>query len=128
MNRFVPDRFVPDRFVMNLPGAVAMMLVLAAGAFGAEAGLSDLGQGITAYTSRNFTGAISHLRSAHGVTHLSDYVTYHLAYSQLLTGDVDGALASLTAYRSNPIASSPLAGKIELLYGRALLDKRDPDL
>ena len=54
-------------------------------------------------------------------------MTYHLAYSEVLTGDVDGALAQLNAYRANPIDSSPLAGKIALLYGRTLLDKRAPE-
>jgi soluble lytic murein transglycosylase len=93
----------------------------------AEPGLADLGQGINAYNARDFTGAIPRLRGARSVAPLSDYVTYHLAYSELLTGDIDGALALLNTYRANPIDSSPLVGKISLVYGRALLDKRDPD-
>src|ERR1700689_4047850 len=109
------------------PLACALFLLLAGGTQAAEPGLLDLGQGINAYNSRDFIGAVSHLKTARSVTSLSDYVTYHLAYAQVLTGDVDGALSVLTAYRANPIASSPLAGKISLLYGRALLDKRDPD-
>jgi soluble lytic murein transglycosylase len=104
-----------------------LLLLLAGLVQAAEAGLADLGQGINAYNARDFTGAISRLRAARSVTALSDYVTYHLAYSELLTGDIDGALALLSAYRANPIDSSPLVGKISLLYGRALLDKRDPD-
>ena len=106
----------------------ALIVLLAGGAIGAEPGLSELGQGINAYNSRDFIGAVSHLRTARNVTLLSDYVTYHLAYAQVLTGDVDGALSLLTAYRANPIDSSPLAGKISLLYGRTLLDKRDPEM
>jgi soluble lytic murein transglycosylase len=90
--------------------------------------VTDLGQGINAYNSRDFAGAVSHLKASRGVTLLSDYVTYHLAYSEVLTGDVDGALTLLNAYRVKPIDSSPLAGKINLLYGRTLLDKRDPGL
>lgn len=105
----------------------SLLFVLAGGVQAAAPGLADLGQGITAYNTRDFTGAISHLRAARSVAALSDYVTYHLAYSELLTGDVDGALALLSAYRANPIDSSPLAGKIGLVYARALLDKRDPD-
>jgi soluble lytic murein transglycosylase len=97
-------------------------------ALASEPGVSDLGQGITAYNSRDFTSAVAHLRAARNLTTLSDYVTYHLAYSEVQTGDPDGALALLTSYRANPVASSPLAGKIDLLYGRTLLDKRDPDL
>ncbi len=110
------------------PLACALFLLLARGAWGVEPGPLDLGQGINAYNSRDFIGAVSHLKTARSVTSLSDYVTYHLAYAQVLTGDVDGALSVLTAYRANPVASSPLAGKISLLYGRTLLDKRDPEL
>src|SRR5580692_6517711 len=109
------------------PTICALLLLLARGVQAAEPGLADLGQGINAYNARDFTGAISHLRAARSVAPLPDYVTYHLAYSELLTGDVDGALALLTAYRANPIDSSPLVGKVSLLYGRTLLDKRDPD-
>jgi soluble lytic murein transglycosylase len=109
------------------PLACALLLFSACSASAAEPGLLDLGQGINAYNSRDFIGAVSHLRTAQAATSLSDYVTYHLAYAQILTGDVDGALRVLTAYRANPIQSSPLAGKISLIYGRALLDKRDPE-
>ncbi|MDP9054658.1 MAG: hypothetical protein M3N93_10215, partial [Acidobacteriota bacterium] len=61
--------------------AASFLLLGVACAYGAEAGLSDLQQGIAAYNARNFSGAISHLRSARSVTRLSDYVTYDLAYS-----------------------------------------------
>ncbi len=109
------------------------LFLLAAGAvFGAttanDAGVTELGRGINAYNTRDFNGAITHLTAARAAIKLADYVAYHLAYSQLLTGDVDGALSTLNAYRAKPIDSSPLAGKISLLYGRALLDKHAPEL
>jgi soluble lytic murein transglycosylase len=107
---------------------LVLPLLVATAAGAAETTLPELGLGINAYNSRNFPSAISHLRAARNIAALSDYVTYHLAYSEVLTGDVDGALVVLNAWRANPIDSSPLAGKIGLLYGRALLDKRDPDL
>jgi hypothetical protein len=109
----------------------ALFFTLAACAWAAEPGVAELGQGINAYNARDFIGAVSHLKTARGAsntTPLADYVTYHLAYSEVLTGDVNGALAVLNAYRANPIDASPLAGKITLLYGRTLLDKRDPEL
>ncbi len=112
---------------MRIP-VCTLFFLLAAGAWAVEPGVTDLGQGIGAYNSRDFAGAVSHLKTARSVIALSDYVTYHLAYSEVLTGDVDGALALLNAYRAKPIDSSPLAGKISLLYGRTLLDKRDPAL
>jgi len=106
--------------------------VLAAGlfaglslAYGADAPVSELGQGITAYSARDFKGAIVHLRGRQ-FPGLSDYLTYYLASSEQQTGDYDSALAALAAYRANPVTSSPLAGKIALLYGRVLLDKHEP--
>lgn len=105
-----------------------VLLAGAAAATAAEPALAQLGQGITAYSSRDFAVAISRLRAAQGgVPALSDYLTYYLGWSELLTGDVDGAVALLNTYRANPIDSSPLGGKLTLLYARALLDKRDPD-
>ena len=88
-----------DRFelIQSLVPESAACWLLAGGAWAAEPTLAELGQGINAYNSRDFTGAISHLRAARSVTALSDYVTYHLAYSEVLTGDVDGALGVLTA-------------------------------
>jgi len=58
----------------------------------------DLGQGINAYNARDFIGAVPHLKIARGASNinpLSDYVVYHLAYAEVLTGDVDGALVVL---------------------------------
>ena len=113
--------------MLKIASLITSILLLAGVVRAADAGVLDLGQGINAYNARDFSAAVSHLRNVHGVAPLSDYVTYHLAYSQVLTGDIDGALNLLTAYRMNPINSSPLAEKINLLYARALLDKRDPD-
>jgi len=103
-----------------------LALLVAGTAQMADSAASDLGQGIAAYNARNYKAAIPHLQAASDVSKLSDYADYYLGYSQLLTGDVDGALSTLNAYRANPIVSSPLAGKIDVIYGRALLDKRDP--
>ena len=93
----------------------------------AAPGLTELGQGIGAYNTRDFNSAIARLQSARSVAKLADYDAYYLGYSQLLTGNVDGALATLNAYRAHPVESSPLAGKISVLYARALINKRDPD-
>jgi soluble lytic murein transglycosylase len=122
------DAVFPSRNLRTGPlAASGLVLLLAGSLWGAESGLLDLGQGINAYNSRDFNSAASHLKTARSLTPLSDYVTYHLAYSQVVTGDIDGALNVLNTYRANPIASSPLHGKISLLYGRTLLDKREPD-
>jgi soluble lytic murein transglycosylase len=103
-----------------------LALLVAGTAHLADSAASELGEGIAAYNARNYKAAIPHLQAARDVSKLSDYADYYLGYAQLLTGDVDGALSTLNAYRASPIASSPLAGKIDVIYGRALLDKRDP--
>ena len=105
----------------------ALLALGATAAFGAEPAVTELGQGINAYISRDFTSATAHLSNAGSLAKVADYVAYYRAYSQLLSANVDGALATLAAYRANPIDSSPLAGKISLLYSRALLDKHQPD-
>jgi soluble lytic murein transglycosylase len=104
------------------------VFVVAAGvAFAGEPAVSELGKGIEAYSAHDFKGAIARLQAAHTVTRLADYDAYYLAWSQLLTGNVDGALATLNAYRAHPIVSSPLAGKITVLYGRVLVDRHDSE-
>ena len=77
------------------------------------------------WNAANYIGAIPHLHAAQRAVKLADYATYYLASAQQLSGDIDGALAALVTYRARPVASSPLAGKLALLYGRVLLDKRE---
>src|SRR3984885_14275379 len=113
---------------MNMPWRILPVLVFAASAvFAAAPGVTELGQGIGAYNTRDFNSAIARLQSARSVAKLADYDAYYLGYSQLLTGNVDGALATLNTYRVHPVESSPLAGKISVLYARVLINKRDPD-
>src|ERR1700733_4485377 len=113
---------------MNMPWRILPLVTLAVSAvFGAAPGLTELGQGIGAYNTRDFNFAIARLQAARSVAKLADYDAYYLGYSQLLTGNVDGALATLNAYRAHPVESSPLAGKISVLYARVLINKRDPD-
>jgi soluble lytic murein transglycosylase len=107
--------------------ALSVYLFAASAVFCATPELTELGQGIGAYNSRDFNSAIARLQSARSIAKLADYDTYYLGYSQLLTGNVDGALATLNAYRAHPVDASPLAGKISVLYARALINKRDPE-
>jgi soluble lytic murein transglycosylase len=106
---------------------VPALVLAASGVFAAAPAVTELGQGIGAYSTRDFKSAIARLESARSVTKLGDYDSYYLAYSQLLTGNVDGALATLNTYRAHPLEASPLGGKITVLYARVLINKRDPD-
>ena len=88
--------------------------------------LNRLGRGIAAYNSRDYNGAVQALRGGTRIDKIGDYFVYYLAASEQLTGDFDGASSVLAGYRESPVSSSPLAGKISLLHGRVLLDKREP--
>jgi soluble lytic murein transglycosylase len=111
----------------TIPVLISAASLAASAAFGATPALTELGQGIGAYNTRDFNSAISRLQSARSITKLADYDAYYLGYSQLVTGNVDGALATLNAYRTHPVEASPLGGKISVLYARVLINKRDPD-
>ena len=100
----------------------ALLLAFAVIAAGADLTESKLGQGINAYNVHDFSGAIQQLHGLQ-IPKLSDYIAYYLGSSELQTSDFDAAVRDLTVYRRNPIASSPLAGKISLTTARALLDR-----
>ena len=52
---------------------------------------------------------------------LRDYVTYYLANAELMTNNGDAAVKDLGRYLSNPVTGSPLAGRLGLIYAKALL-------
>ena len=93
----------------------------------ADLALTNLGLGISAYTSHDLTGAMQHLRAAQNkIPRLADYVAYYLCSAELQSGDADAAVRDFAAYLANPVAASPLEGKISLWYSRALLDQKQP--
>jgi soluble lytic murein transglycosylase len=107
--------------------SAVLALPLTALLFSADTANLRLGQGINAYNLRDYPATIQQLRGlSTQIPKLSDYIVYHLASSELQTGDIDAAVRDLTAYRAQPAPSSPLAGKIALLTARALLDQRQP--
>ena len=101
-----------------------MLPALVLPAMPADLSESRLGQGVSAYNLHDYSGAIQHLRGLQ-IAKLSDYVAYYLGSSELQTQDFDDAVRDLLVYRKNPAPSSPLAGKIALLTGRALLDRKN---
>ena len=116
---------IPDRWFRKIP--IALIAALPLSAWAGDPAATRLGQGINSYNVRDFGGVIQQLRGVQQqIPKLSDYVTYYLASSELQTGDIEGAVRDLAAYRASPIGSSPLAGKISLLHARALLDRRQP--
>ena len=97
------------------------------GASAADLALTELGLGVNAYTAHDLTGAIQHLRAAQNkAPRLADYIAYYLGSAELQNGDPDAAVRDFAAYRANPLSASPLEGKIDLWYARALLDQKLP--
>lgn len=91
----------------------------------ADSAALRLGQGINAYNTHDFSAVTQQLRSlSPQLPKLQDYIAYYLASAELQTGDIDGAVRDLKAYRTQPAASSPLAGKLALLTARTLLIQR----
>ncbi len=91
-----------------------------------DPGVSRLGEAITAYDKKDFFTTV-HLLSAGGQpAKLRDYVAYYLANAELVTNNGDAAVRDLGHYVANPVAGSPLAGRIELLYAKALLGQAAP--
>jgi soluble lytic murein transglycosylase len=110
---------------MRIPALALLIPVLLNAADTTAAGSARLGQGINSYNVKDYSAVVQSLRGLQPqIPKLSDYIAYHLASSEIQTGDIDGAVRDLTAYRAHPAASSPLAGKISLLHARALLGQR----
>lgn len=91
-----------------------------------DPGVNRLGDAITAYEKKDFFTTV-HLLSAGGQpAKLRDYVAYYLANAELVTNNGEAAVRDLGRYVANPVAGSPLAGRIELLYAKALLGQPSP--
>jgi soluble lytic murein transglycosylase len=111
------------RYFRLIPG----LILLLPAAVLADTAVTRVGQGVNSYNVHDYSGTVQQLRALEPqIPRLADYVVWHRASAEMQTGDIDGAVRDVTAYRTHPIASSPLAGKIALLYARALLHKKEP--
>jgi soluble lytic murein transglycosylase len=118
------ERIIRVRW-LSLVVALLVVALAAGSAPAADLALTELGAGINAYTTHDLTGAIAHLRAAHNkVPRLADYIAYYLGAAELQNKDPDAAVRVFAAYIANPVASSPLEGKIDVWYARALLDEK----
>jgi soluble lytic murein transglycosylase len=108
---------------MRISTRVALAWSLAAGLYAAspDPAITRLGQAVAAYDKKDFFTA-AHLLTAGGQpAKLRDYVAYFLANAELVTNNGDSAVRDLERYEANPVTGSPLAGRIGLLYAKALL-------
>jgi soluble lytic murein transglycosylase len=86
--------------------------------------VTRLGAGIAAYEKRDFATTARLLSASGQPAKVRDYVAYYLANAELMTNDGDGAVRDLGRYYANPVPGSPLAGRISLLYAKALLGQK----
>ncbi len=116
-------RIIPDRLFNMRTLTIRISLgLLAASAFAAfDPGVTRLGQALTAYEKRDFFTTVHLLNEPGQPAKLRDYVSYYLANAELMTNNGDSAVKELSKYQSNPVAGSPLAGRLALLYAKALL-------
>ncbi len=107
---------------------IAALLIPGAATFGAgiEPGVSRLGEAIAAYDKKDFFTTVHLLTAGGQPAKLRDYVAYYLANAELMTNNGEAAVRDLGHYVASPVPGSPLAGRIELLYARALLGQPSP--
>jgi soluble lytic murein transglycosylase len=115
-----------QRSVVLLAALMSLHLAFAAPAKPPSSPATDspavarLAQAIAAYEKRDFFSTV-HLLDAPGQpAKLRDYVAYYLANAELMTNNGADAIRDLGKYSASPVAGSPLAGRIALLYAKAL--------
>ncbi len=99
----------------------ALWTVPPAAAAAVDPAVARLGQAVTAYEKKDFFTTVHLLTAGDQPAKLRDYVAYYLANAELMTNNGDTAVKDLGRYFGNPVAASPLAGRLALLYGKALL-------
>jgi soluble lytic murein transglycosylase len=88
--------------------------------------VARLGRAVDAYEKRDYFTTVHLLTASGQPAKLRDYVAYYLANAELVTNNGGDALRDLAHYAENPVAGSPLAGRLNLLYAKALLGQPAP--
>ena len=105
--------------------AIAGVTITGVTGFAAENSVNRLGRGITAWDLHDYSSATQSLRGLQ-VPKVPDYGAYYLGYAELLSGSPEAAVRTLDAYRTKPAQSSPLAGRIDVVHARALINLKQP--
>ncbi len=101
--------------------AIALLCVGVSAGAATDPAVARLGQALAAYDKRDFAGTAKLLNAGPPPAKLRDYAAYYLANAQLLNNEGDTAAQGLAKYLANPVEASPLAGRINLLYAKALI-------
>jgi soluble lytic murein transglycosylase len=86
---------------------------------------TQFGQGVNAWNVKDYAAVPGRLRGLNKqLPKIADYIAYYLAGAEMQAGDTESVVRDLAEYRANPAPSSPLAGKISVLYAQALLARK----
>jgi soluble lytic murein transglycosylase len=115
------------RYFLQISIGVVALAALSSGAWAAaDPAVTRLGQAVDAYEKKDYFTAAHLLTAAGQPEKLRDYVTYYLANAELVTNNGDDAVKYLARYVSDPVPFSPLTGRLNLLYAKALLGQPVP--
>ncbi|HEU5021357.1 MAG TPA: transglycosylase SLT domain-containing protein [Bryobacteraceae bacterium] len=109
-----------------MAGAAVLAATLVSAQAAVDPGVKRLGKAVDAYEKRDYFTAVHLLTESGQPAKLRDYVAYYLANAELVTNNGGDAVRDLGRYVSNPVAGSPLTGRLSLLYAKALLGQSTP--
>src|SRR6185437_2950837 len=118
--------FSSTRFLQISAGVAVLAASLVSAQAAVNPAVARLGQAVDAYGKRDYFTTVHLLTAAGQPVKLRDYVAYYLANAQLVTNNGEDAVRDLARYEANPIAGSPLTGRLNLLYAKALLGQPTP--
>jgi soluble lytic murein transglycosylase len=119
-------RFSSARFFPILAGAAVLAAPLVSAQAAVDPAVTRLGKAVDAYDKRDFFTTVHLLTESGQPAKLRDYVAYYLANAELVTNNGDDAVRDLARYAADPVAGSPLTGRLNLLYAKALLGQPTP--
>ncbi|HEY4088396.1 MAG TPA: transglycosylase SLT domain-containing protein [Bryobacteraceae bacterium] len=109
------------RFLQTSAGVALLAASLVSAQAAVDPAVARLGQAVDAYEKKDYSTIIRLLTASGQPAKLRDYVAYFLANAELVTNNGGDAVRDLARYASEPVAGSPLTGRLNLLYAKALL-------
>src|SRR6185312_5918495 len=106
--------FSSTRFLQMSAGVAVLAASLVSAQAAVDPAVARLGQAVDAYGKRDYFTTVHLLTAAGQPVKLRDYVAYYLANAQLVTNNGEDAVRDLARYEANPIAGSPLTGRLNL--------------
>lgn len=116
----------PVRFLQTSAGVALLAASLVSAQAAVDPAVTRLGQAVDAYEKKDYSATVHLLTASGQPAKLRDYVAYYLANAELVTNNGDDAVRDLARYAADPVSGSPLTGRLNLLYAKALLGQPNP--